>query len=93
MNDWVKGFQTILFQNAINVELPAIFIKIVPMQHATFFLYNAMIVRLNFRLVVLRNVQNLMHYPKKKESYKSLTKYLMEQNLEKADIRHFEWVR
>jgi hypothetical protein len=82
-----------LFQNAINVEHPAIFIKIVPMQHATFFLSSAMPVRLNFRLVVLRNVQNLMRYPKKKESYKSLTKYLTEQNLEKADIRRFEWVR
>jgi hypothetical protein len=45
----------------------------------------------NIRLAVLRYARSLMNYPKWKEKFKSLISFSMEQNLEKADIKHLEW--
>ena len=80
-----------LFQNAINAEHPAIFIKIVLMQPVMFSLFNVKLVPQNIRLAVLRYARSLMNYPKWKEKFKSLILFSMEQNLEKADIKHLEW--
>jgi len=91
MNDWVNGFLMMLFQNAINAEHPAIFIKIVPTQLAMFSSFSVKLVPQNIRLAVLRFARSLMNYPKWKEKFKSLRSFSMEQNLEKADIKHLGW--
>jgi UPF0176 protein len=83
--------ERMLFQNAINAEHPAIFIKIVLTQLAMFSSFSVKLVPQNIRLAVLRYARSLMNYPKWKEKFKNLISFSMEQNLEKADIKHLGW--
>ena len=60
MNEGVREFRTILFQNVISVELLVMIMLIVKMKHVTFYLFNANHVRKTSIIAALINVLKLL---------------------------------